>query len=47
MTPFLTFYETIKFDELVKNQKEGFAVIPANPGSSPGRAPEASSFHES
>jgi hypothetical protein len=31
-------------DELVKSQKVRFPVIPANPGSSPGQAPESSYF---
>jgi hypothetical protein len=31
-----------KFDELVKSQKVRFPVIPANPGSGPGQAPESS-----
>ena len=37
--------EPYKFIELVKNQKVGSFVIPANPGSGPGQAPESSSFH--
>ena len=28
-------------DELVKSPKVGFSVIPANPGSGPGQAPES------
>ena len=31
----------ICIDELVKSQKVGFPVIPANPGSGPGQAPES------
>jgi hypothetical protein len=34
----------VKSDELVKSQKVGFPVIPANPGSGPGQAPESSYF---
>jgi hypothetical protein len=34
----------IKIDEIVKSQKAGFPVIPANPGSGPGQAPESSYF---
>ena len=33
-----------KIDDLVKSQKVRFPVIPANPGSSPGQAPESSYF---
>jgi hypothetical protein len=33
-----------KSDELVKSQKVKFPVIPANPGSGPGQAPESSYF---
>ena len=33
-----------KGDELVKSQKVRFPVIPANPGSGPGQAPESSYF---
>jgi hypothetical protein len=33
-----------KFDDLVKSLKRRISVIPANPGSSPGQAPEASYF---
>jgi hypothetical protein len=32
------------FDELVKNQNSMEFIIPANPGSSPGQAPESSYF---
>jgi len=31
-------------DDLVKSPKVGFSVIPANPGSIPGQAPESSYF---
>jgi len=34
----------IIFDELVKSPKLVFSVIPANPGSGPGQAPESSLF---
>jgi hypothetical protein len=40
----LTFYEIIKNDELVKSRNSIEFVIPANPGSSPGQAPESSYF---
>jgi hypothetical protein len=33
-----------KIDEFVKNQRGGVPVIPANPGSGPGQAPESSYF---
>jgi hypothetical protein len=36
----------LTFDDLVKSQKVGFPVIPANPGSGPGQAPESSLFKE-
>jgi hypothetical protein len=39
-----TFYEIIKFDELVKSLERRISVIPANPGSRPGQAPESSYF---
>ena len=32
-------------DDLVKSLKRRISVIPANPGSSPGQAPESSSFN--
>jgi hypothetical protein len=37
----LLFYECITIDELVKSKKVRFPVIPENPGSSPGQAPES------
>jgi hypothetical protein len=40
----LLFYECIIFDDLVKSQKVRFPVIPANPGSGLGQAPESSYF---
>jgi hypothetical protein len=36
-----TFYETINDDGFVKSQEMAFPVIPANPGSGPGQAPES------
>jgi len=33
-----------KFDDLVKSLKRRISVIPANPGSGPGQAPESSYF---
>ena len=41
MTTFLTFYEIINFDEFVKSRNSIEYVIPANPGSGPGQAPES------
>jgi hypothetical protein len=41
---FLTFYDFIKIDDLVKSLKRRISVIPANPGSGPGQAPESSYF---
>ncbi len=35
-------FKIFNFDELVKSQKVVFPVIPANPGSGPGQAPESS-----
>jgi hypothetical protein len=35
----------IDFGEPVKILKVAFPVIPADPGSDPGQAPESSSFH--
>ena len=35
---------TLKFDDLVKSLKRRIPVIPANPGSGPGQAPESSYF---
>jgi len=35
---------TFKFDELVKSRNSIEFVIPANPGSSPGQAPESCYF---
>jgi len=37
----MTFYEFIKFDDFVKSRESVEFVIPANPGSGPGRAPES------
>jgi len=34
----------LKFEGFVKSPKVGFPVIPANPGSGPGQAPEFSYF---
>jgi hypothetical protein len=34
----------LKFDDLVKSLKRRISVIPANPGSGPGQAPESSFF---
>jgi hypothetical protein len=34
----------IKIDEFVRSLKIRFSVIPANPGSGPGQAPESGSF---
>jgi len=38
-----TFFPNIP-DDLVKSLKKGISVIPANPGSGPGQAPESSYF---
>ena len=35
-----------KFDDLVKSLKKRISVIPANPGSGPGQAPESSYFKQ-
>jgi hypothetical protein len=35
-----------KIDELIKSLEVAFSVIPANPGSGPGQAPESGSFHQ-
>jgi hypothetical protein len=40
----LIFYEIIKFDGIVKSRNSIEFVIPANPGSGPGQAPESSNF---
>jgi hypothetical protein len=40
-TPALPKVMTFKFDELVKSRNSIEFVIPANPGSSPGQAPES------
>jgi hypothetical protein len=34
----------LRFDDLVKSLKRRIPVIPANPGSGPGQAPESSHF---
>jgi hypothetical protein len=34
----------LKIDDLVKSLKRGISVIPANPGSGPGQAPESIYF---
>jgi len=34
----------LNFDDLVKNLKRHISVIPANPGSGPGQAPESGYF---
>jgi hypothetical protein len=39
-------FKIFNFDGIVKSQKVVFPVIPANPGSGPGQAPESSSFHK-
>jgi hypothetical protein len=39
-----TFYDFINIDDLVKSLKRRITVIPANPGSGPGQAPESSYF---
>jgi hypothetical protein len=36
--------ENTKYDDLVKSLKRRISVIPANPGSGPGQAPESSYF---
>jgi hypothetical protein len=36
--------ESPRNDDLVKSQKERISVIPANPGSGPGQAPESNYF---
>jgi len=41
---FLFWILVFNFDHLVKSLKRSISVIPANPGSSPGQAPESSSF---
>ncbi len=43
-TAFLTFYETININELVKNLNPIEFVLSANPGSCPGLMPESSYF---
>jgi len=37
-------FKKAKQDDLVKSLKRRISVIPANPGSSPGQAPESSCF---
>ena len=37
-------FGNLNFDGIVKSQKVRFPVIPANPGSGPGQAPESSYF---
>ena len=44
VTALMTFYEAVKLDEFVKSRKSPFSVIPSNPGSGPGQAPESSLF---
>ena len=39
-----TIFKRRKFDDLVKSRNSIEFVIPANPGSSPGQAPESSYF---
>jgi hypothetical protein len=39
-----TFYDSTIFDDLVKSLERRISVIPANPGSRPGQAPESSYF---
>jgi hypothetical protein len=42
----LFFGSVFTIDKLVKSRKGPFFVIPANPGSGPGQAPESSIFKE-
>jgi len=42
--PFHFQLQKVKVDDLVKSLKRRISVIPANPGSGPGQAPESSYF---
>jgi len=45
MTLYVKIQQSIpSFDDLVKSLKRRISVIPANPGSGPGQAPESSYF---